>query len=241
MQDFITKNLYFSLCSVALLAGVLTYVYFFNREVLGIVPSEEIGAITSGRAESEILPQKTEIVVDVSGAVDSPGVYTLNSGSRLADLIVLAGGATDEVSEKWISRNLNLAAVLYDQQKVYVPFVWEVAPSAPEYEIKELVLESPKPSEKDLAHLAALAGSPVITAPATPSTAPQEGTSTSAGSDLINLNQATQDLLKELPGVGDVWSERIIEHRPYTDFDDFREKTGATENFVNKISDLVTF
>ena len=60
---------------------------------------------------------KALIYVYVCGQVVSPGVYELAEGNRIFHAIDLAGGALPEGD---IGR-LNLAALLYDGQKIYVP------------------------------------------------------------------------------------------------------------------------
>ncbi len=62
-----------------------------------------------------------QIKVDIEGAIVSPGVYELVSGSRIQDLLIRAGGLSGEADREWISQNLNLAAKLIDGGKVYVP------------------------------------------------------------------------------------------------------------------------
>ena len=63
-------------------------------------------------------------VVHVAGAVAVPGVYTLSAGSRVIDAVNAAGGlAVDADSDA-----INLAAVLSDGQRIYVPTVGEVVP-----------------------------------------------------------------------------------------------------------------
>ena len=57
------------------------------------------------------------IVVDVAGAVVHPGVYRLAAGSRIADALAAAGGATDDAD----LAALNKAAPVRDGQRVYVP------------------------------------------------------------------------------------------------------------------------
>jgi competence protein ComEA len=57
------------------------------------------------------------VVVDVTGAVRRPGVYTLPAGARVTDAIARAGGAGAEASLEAI----NLAARLSDGQQVLVP------------------------------------------------------------------------------------------------------------------------
>ncbi|HEV8250026.1 MAG TPA: helix-hairpin-helix domain-containing protein [Gaiellaceae bacterium] len=58
-----------------------------------------------------------EVVVHVVGAVVSPGLYRLDEGSRIADAVSLAGGATRKADLSAV----NLAAPLVDGTQVVVP------------------------------------------------------------------------------------------------------------------------
>ena len=57
------------------------------------------------------------VVVDVVGAVRQPGLYRLEQGSRIADAVARAGGATRKADLAMI----NLAAPLADGEQVVVP------------------------------------------------------------------------------------------------------------------------
>jgi competence protein ComEA len=58
-----------------------------------------------------------DVVVHVAGAVGEPGVYRLPAGSRVADAVERAGGATGRADPN----SINLAARLADGQQVVVP------------------------------------------------------------------------------------------------------------------------
>jgi competence protein ComEA len=58
-----------------------------------------------------------DVVVDVAGAVQRPGVYRLPSGSRVTDAVERAGGGTGNAS----LQQINLAARLADGQQIVVP------------------------------------------------------------------------------------------------------------------------
>jgi competence protein ComEA len=68
---------------------------------------------------------ESEITIDISGAVVSPGVYTLTDGARIKDAIEKAGGLSDSADMDFVNRSFNLAAKLQDGSKLYIPEVGE--------------------------------------------------------------------------------------------------------------------
>ena len=58
-----------------------------------------------------------QLVVDVVGAVARPGLYRLGEGTRIADAVARAGGATAKAALALV----NLAAPLADGEQVVVP------------------------------------------------------------------------------------------------------------------------
>ncbi len=69
--------------------------------------------------------QGVQIKVDVSGAVNNPGVYQLKDGSIVEEAILAAGGFAEGANTKFISKYLNMAKKLSDGMKIYVPYVGE--------------------------------------------------------------------------------------------------------------------
>ncbi|KKU12223.1 MAG: hypothetical protein A2126_03255 [Candidatus Woykebacteria bacterium GWB1_45_5] len=64
-----------------------------------------------------------EIVVDIAGAVNKPGVYSLPAGSRVSEAVDKASGLSGEADKAWVAQNLNFAAKLADGQKIYIPAI----------------------------------------------------------------------------------------------------------------------
>jgi len=149
-------------------------------------------------ATTEAQKAQTDIVVEISGQVEKPGVYKLQNGSRVEDLIVAAGGISADADRVWLDKTLNRAAKLLDGQKLFIP---------------------PKNSGDIKVYQ--------------PSNAVQ-------GSGLVNINTAGLSELDTLPGIGPVYGQNIIEHRPYSNIEELVSK-GALKEFVfEKIKDKIT-
>jgi competence protein ComEA len=83
---------------------------------------DEGGSESESESESEggtfsVEGSGGDVVVDVTGAVQKPGVYRLPEGSRVEEAVQRAGGATGMAELD----SLNLAARLADGQQVVVP------------------------------------------------------------------------------------------------------------------------
>jgi DNA uptake protein ComE-like DNA-binding protein len=63
------------------------------------------------------------ITVDIEGAVERPGVYTLPAGSRVEDAITAAGGLGNGVDEEIFAKTVNRAAKITDGAKLYIPVI----------------------------------------------------------------------------------------------------------------------
>lgn len=96
-----------------------------NEESLtihGLVDSsDENNDIITDEKDFRELKKKSELVVDICGAVLNPGVFTLEEGSRVIDAVTLAGGLLDSADRKTI----NLARVLTDGEQIYIPEMGE--------------------------------------------------------------------------------------------------------------------
>lgn len=61
------------------------------------------------------------IKVHIAGEINKEGVYEVNNGDRLDDLVKRAGGLTKDAN----SKKINLAMKLEDQMKIYIPSIYD--------------------------------------------------------------------------------------------------------------------
>lgn len=110
------------------LAGALALVAFF----MALGSGDGDGVVVSGGAAidagSGVNEQRSAgpsdaaiVVVEVAGAVTEPGVFRVPQGSRVGDLIALAGGYGPRVDVTRVDAELNLAAVVTDGARIRVP------------------------------------------------------------------------------------------------------------------------
>lgn len=67
-----------------------------------------------------------KIFIDIAGSVQNPDVYETSSGARLKDVLILAGGLSAQADRRYFSKNYNMARLVTDQEKIYVPSTEEI-------------------------------------------------------------------------------------------------------------------
>ena len=108
------------LLSAAFLITVVSLIIFsVNNQ------SKDEEEIITNQVESQDLFLQN-IYIDVSGEVIKPDVYKVKPGTRLKEIMDLAGGLSKNADDGYFYRNYNLSRILVDQEKIYVPSVWEV-------------------------------------------------------------------------------------------------------------------
>ncbi|MBP6044713.1 MAG: SLBB domain-containing protein [Microgenomates group bacterium] len=113
-EQLLSHKLETSLLGLCLLMFVVSLLLFTQTKI-----------DTTG--QTSIIIQKNQLggasnMVDIGGAVRKPGVYTIETGQRIYELIDKAGGLTDDADLVYFDKNINRAQKLNDQVKIYIPF-----------------------------------------------------------------------------------------------------------------------
>ncbi len=175
-------------------------------------------------------PAKGSVTVHVTGAVNRPGVYELLVGSRVADAITMAGGATPQGDPN----SLNMAERIQDGSKIVVPVTGSVTQPANSAANVSSQGEAWVPT----------------TSHSGPAQQPPSGTEANAaptgvkGQTIVNLNTATEADLRLLPGVGAATAAKILEYRQqhgsFQSVDELRNVRGIGDKRYQRLIPCVT-
>lgn len=101
---------------IAIVIAIVVIGLYFYKESKNDYTYDETLAVTQEN-EEVTEEENEEITIYIIGEVKYPGIVILKSGQRIVDAIEAAGGETDEAD----LNKLNLAQILSDGDKIYVP------------------------------------------------------------------------------------------------------------------------
>lgn len=105
--------------TIIMIIGVIIYYIYINNDSKNMIQNEEF-LIENNEIQNTDRTEEN-IFVHISGAVNNEGVIELENNSRIKDAIENAGGLKENAD---IS-NINLASILEDGVKIYIPTIEE--------------------------------------------------------------------------------------------------------------------
>lgn len=178
-------------------------------------------------------PQTGVIYVHVCGAVENPGVYELEAGSRVYEAVQQAGGFADSAEQNYV----NQAQVLEDGVKLVIPTREEAAAAQDDASEESNALQDRAQDGSGIAggaerEIGIVGG------------ARSDGQGGDAASDgRININTASEAQLCEIPGIGATRAAAIAAYREshgaFGKPEDIMNVNGIKEGMYEKIKDII--
>ncbi|MCA1056213.1 helix-hairpin-helix domain-containing protein [Rossellomorea aquimaris] len=127
------KRIFFILSLISVSLAVYLYMFIGGHQdeaeitPLGVAAGEPIVEETDSDPRHKEAKQDESVYVDLKGEVQEPGLYQVESGTRLKFVIDKAGGFTSNAE----SSVINLAIKVTDEMLIYVPKKGEAAAEFP--------------------------------------------------------------------------------------------------------------
>ena len=178
--------------------------------------------------EDNIIEEDNDLIyVDIKGEVKSPGVYEVNSGSRVSDVIKLSGGLTKNANTRFI----NLSKILKDGEVIVIYSNNEIN-NATKTKTETIYVNTPCVCE-EVKNDACLIENLNIEEPIN-----------ETKDNKININTATKEELMSLSGIGESKANSIIEYRNnnglFNSIEDIINVSGISETIFSKIKESIT-
>lgn len=187
--------------------------------ITGPTPLVGRTAVSDAAVRAPLTPTLTvaPVTVYASGAVHTPGVYTLPGTARISDLLQAAGGPAPGADMD----RINLAARLRDEDHVTFPYQGTPAAAAPP------PVQGPAGND-----------------PPPANTAPASAANTAPAPASVNLNTADANTLDTLPGIGPTLAGRIVAYRsthgPFARLEAVQDVTGIGPTLFERIKPYLT-
>ena len=103
--------------AMILLMALVLRIHAANKADITVEAADADTEAAAEEYEDESYSDSQILFVDIGGAVVTPGVYQVNEGTRLYQVIEMAGGITEEADTDAVNR----ASFVEDGQKVIIP------------------------------------------------------------------------------------------------------------------------
>ena len=200
------QKIIIGIAALVVIAGIGIYLFVKNSQY----EEFDMNEVLVNAEEKEY--KGDTIIVHITGEVKEPGIIELPSEARIADAIEAVGGVTEGADLD----EVNLAFVLSDGQKVYIPN------------------KNEKEVSGEKVYITAGSGNNIIVQDKV-----EEGKK-----QKVNINEAKQEDFEQLPGIGPSIAKKIIEYREqngkFTSIDELQEVKGIGEAKFENIKEYVT-
>lgn len=108
---------------IVIVIAVSIFLFFNNDDIEEKAPHSNSASTSTEILKEETPDQPSTVIIDVKGEILKPGVYEIDSQSRVNDVIQLAGGFTEGADQTMV----NLAQKVQDEMIIVIPKIGEAS------------------------------------------------------------------------------------------------------------------
>ena len=214
--------------------------WYFSNDINHIKQDMKGKQVSESKAKSK---NETLFIVDIKGEVKKPGVYFLDEGKRVIDVVKKAGGFTVDADT---SAN-NLSKKIFDEMVIVI---------YSQSEIRDFVSTKEKgESLKEICNDGVIANDACVSnvndkekdkekfSSGNSNSKKTKDGSTSEDKKLVSINDASLEELMTLSGIGESKAKAIIEYRNKKKFatvEEIKQVSGIGDALYEKIKDYIT-
>lgn len=207
---------------ISIIVGLTIFYYQKNnkkekkKEIVEVEETDELKIKDKAKEELEI-----EYKVDIKGAINVPGIYSMKSTSRVIDVINEAGGLT-EIADTSV---INLSKKIIDEMVIIIYTKDQVANFKKIKEEEKIVQDKcNQVDENSLKNDACIKTEEITTK--------------------VSINNSTKEQLMTLQGIGESKANDIIKYReengPFNSIEDIKNVPGIGDNLFAQIKEDIT-
>ncbi len=196
---------------IGIAVAVVIIVWYYVNSTKDVYNYGELLSDTEQNEDIIDEDKENKIIVHITGAVQNEGVVEVKENARVNDVIQSAGGVTEDANLD----NVNLAHVVEDGQKIYIPSVHDNSENIDDGDV--IVQNS---------------NSGVI-----------ENIDETSNNGMVNINTANATKLQELPGIGASTAQKIVTYRDkngkFKSIEDIKNVSGIGEAKYDMIKEQI--
>ena len=208
---------------VSIIVGLTIFYYQKNnkkekkKEIVEVEETDDL-KIKEKDKEKEV---EIEYKVDIKGAINLPGIYTMKSTSRVIDVINEAGGLTEAADTSVI----NLSKKIIDEMVIIIYTKEQVSNFSKVKETEKIIQDKCNQIDENSLKNDACIKTEEITSK-------------------ISINTATKEVLMTLQGIGESKANDIIKYREenglFKNIEDIKNVPGIGDNLFAQIKEDIT-
>ena len=208
---------------ISIIVGLSIFYYQKNnkkekkKEIVEIEENNEL-KVKEKKKDKEV---EIEYKVDIKGAVNLPGIYSMKSTSRVIDVINEAGGLTDLADTSVI----NLSKKIIDEMVIIIYTKEQVANFTKVKETEKIIQDKCNQVDENSLKNDACIKTEEITSK-------------------VSINNSPKEVLMTLQGIGESKANDIIKYReengPFNSIEDIKNVPGIGDNLFAQIKEDIT-